>query len=249
MKRIARLMMFGAVGVGCWAALPAPAGDMEATLDTADGSSSFVVANSATGSLLKARSDGAVSAGPRASAAHAGSFVWADSAAAGFASSSSNQFLLRAGGGVGINTAAPQAALHVAGDAVVGSLTNAPRFGMQAVASGTSTVLFQHPAANVSLLWDASAYVLTVSNAMASTNSYDVHVIMSRDVDAGTDRTALGFARDLYGADMTLAVTNAVNQSAGYTITVVREEQRGPGFTFQGGSWDSSISGLVMFWY
>jgi len=50
--------------------------------------------------------DGAKSfaAGHRAKAMHAGCFVWADTTEADFTSSADNQFLVRAGGGVGINT-------------------------------------------------------------------------------------------------------------------------------------------------
>ena len=61
-----------------------------------------------------------LAAGRRAKALHQGAFVWADSANADFASTDTNQFLIRARGGVGIGTDAPQAQLHVAGDVVVG---------------------------------------------------------------------------------------------------------------------------------
>lgn len=44
-----------------------------------------------------------------------GTFVWADATDADFVSSGPNQFLIRAGGGVGINTNAPAAALHIGG--------------------------------------------------------------------------------------------------------------------------------------
>ena len=57
----------------------------------------------------------ALAAGNRAKANHRGAFVWADSTAADFGSTASNQFLIRAGGGVGIGTAQPASALHVAG--------------------------------------------------------------------------------------------------------------------------------------
>ena len=253
MKRSKTLMLCGAVVVGSWLALPAKAGNMDAILDSTNGSSSFVVSDSGTNALAKVRSDGAVAGGRRASASHSGTFVWADSAAAAFSSTGTNQFLIRAGGGVGINTNAPQAALHVSGDAVIGSLANAPRFGMQAVATTGSGVLFRHPAADVSLIWDHtldhSWYFLTVSNGLAATQSYDVHLLMSKDADFGTSRSALGYARDLFGSDSTLTVSNAMNQSAGYTITVIRENAKAPGFTFQGTCWDTYISGLVIFWY
>lgn len=55
-------------------------------------------------------------AGNRARANHAGTFVWADSTNADFASTGANQFLIRAAGGVGINTTSPAGnALNVNG--------------------------------------------------------------------------------------------------------------------------------------
>jgi hypothetical protein len=63
-------------------------------------------------------------AGFRAQANHNNTFVWADSTFADFASTAANQFLIRASGGVGINTNNPAGyALNVAGTASVTSLT------------------------------------------------------------------------------------------------------------------------------
>jgi hypothetical protein len=57
-------------------------------------------------------------AGNGAQALHPGSFVWSDdSTSVPFASTGSNQFLIRAGGGVGIDTTAPTATLSVNGTA------------------------------------------------------------------------------------------------------------------------------------
>lgn len=63
-----------------------------------------------------------VAAGKRAKADDAGCFVWADSTDADFASTDINQFLLRASGGVGIGTNAPEAPLHVQ-DGSAGAVT------------------------------------------------------------------------------------------------------------------------------
>jgi hypothetical protein len=52
-------------------------------------------------------------AGRRAKANHTGTFVWADSTNADFASTGANQFLIRAAGGVGIGTNSPDARLDV----------------------------------------------------------------------------------------------------------------------------------------
>ena len=61
----------------------------------------------------------AVAAGRRAKANHLGSFVWADATDTDFASTANNQFLVRASAGMGINTASPQAPLHVGGTTIV----------------------------------------------------------------------------------------------------------------------------------
>lgn len=63
----------------------------------------------------RATGDFSLTAGRRAQADHAGAFVWADSTNVDFVSSADNQFLVRASGGVGINTNAPAAALAVDG--------------------------------------------------------------------------------------------------------------------------------------
>jgi len=58
-------------------------------------------------------------AGYRANANHSGAFVWADSTEEDFASTADRQFIIRAGGGVGIGKNNPQAQLDVEGNAVV----------------------------------------------------------------------------------------------------------------------------------
>jgi hypothetical protein len=54
-----------------------------------------------------------------------GTFVWADSQTGNFQSSGQNQFLIRAAGGVGINTNSPTAALEVAGNAKISGMLTA----------------------------------------------------------------------------------------------------------------------------
>jgi len=72
-------------------------------------------AGTVAGGLRNEAATEAFAAGNRAKARHTGAFVWADSTEADFASSDSNQFLVRATGGVGINTTNPTATLDVAG--------------------------------------------------------------------------------------------------------------------------------------
>jgi hypothetical protein len=57
--------------------------------------------------------DYSFAAGRQAKANHKGTFVWADSSDQNFTSTNENQFLIRAGGGVGINMNNPQRSLHV----------------------------------------------------------------------------------------------------------------------------------------
>jgi hypothetical protein len=82
-------------------------------------------------------------AGQQARALHQGSFVWADSLNAPFASTSNDQFLVRAAGGVGINTNNPGATLDVNGTLRVGAGTTIFKNlqgGIAQMASGSATV-------------------------------------------------------------------------------------------------------------
>ncbi len=77
--------------------------------DTASGHKATVpggFANKASGNF-------SLAAGQRAKAVTTGAFVWADATNADFASTASNQFLIRASGGVGIGTNSPAGQLHV----------------------------------------------------------------------------------------------------------------------------------------
>ena len=71
------------------------------------------------GDSNEASGDRSFAAGRRAKANHNGAFVWADDTMADFASTAADQFIIRAGGGVGIGTNAPAAQLDVQGGGVV----------------------------------------------------------------------------------------------------------------------------------
>jgi|GEM_PF-2397424 len=58
-------------------------------------------------------------AGRHARAEHSGTFVWNDGDVTDFASTNTDQFLISAANGVGVNTNSPQRDLHVAGDVQV----------------------------------------------------------------------------------------------------------------------------------
>jgi hypothetical protein len=74
------------------------------------------------GGLENSATNYAFAAGTFAKANHTGAFVWADSTLTEFASTASNQFLIRAGGGVGINKPNPATALDVNGTVTATSL-------------------------------------------------------------------------------------------------------------------------------
>ncbi|HEX5221938.1 MAG TPA: hypothetical protein VFZ59_20415, partial [Verrucomicrobiae bacterium] len=73
--------------------------------------------------------DYSLAGGRRAKANHDGTFVWADSQNSDFASTASNQFLIRASGGVGIGTTDPGDTLRVQGPAALGDLWISPTTG------------------------------------------------------------------------------------------------------------------------
>jgi trimeric autotransporter adhesin len=88
-------------------------------------------------------------AGSLAQALHQGAFVWADSQGTPFSSTSFDQFLIRAQGGVGIGTVSPQSALHVtssSGDceiSVQGGATGSHRWTIQSSGAGSFLGTFQ----------------------------------------------------------------------------------------------------------
>jgi hypothetical protein len=96
----------------------------------------------------------AFAAGRRAKANHTGAFVWADSTDADYASTTNNQFLIRASGGVGIGANNPQTALHVAGTVTATSFSGsaAGLTGLNASQLASGAVPDARLSANVSLL-------------------------------------------------------------------------------------------------
>jgi trimeric autotransporter adhesin len=126
-------------------------------------------------------------AGYRAKALHPGSFVWADSTYADFASTADNQFLIRALGGVGLNKNNPATALDVNGTVTATSFNgngagmtslnaanltgSVPSASLTSVPAGnlTGTILDVRLSANVALL--NANQTFTGSNTIAPSGS------------------------------------------------------------------------------
>ncbi len=69
--------------------------------------------NFVLGSYCSASGDNGFALGRRANAEHDGVFVWGDHVDADFSSTADDQFLIRASGGLGVGTNAPNAQLHI----------------------------------------------------------------------------------------------------------------------------------------
>ena len=76
--------------------------------------------------------------GARVMEGHHGTFIWADSTAAFFDSTGTNQFLIRSNGGVGIGTNSPSAQLQVAGSFISGATNNTATGTNSFVGGGSS---------------------------------------------------------------------------------------------------------------
>lgn len=105
----ARATAFEAVALGN-ASAEGPRAVAMGNITTASG-------NNATAMGLGTSAQGAnsLAAGRNAKAVHDGTFVWGDDDTSNFESTAANQFLIRAGGGAGINTSNPLGAFHVRG--------------------------------------------------------------------------------------------------------------------------------------
>jgi hypothetical protein len=118
------------------------------------------------GDFNTALGDYSFAAGRQAKAMHSGTFVWGDSTVADFASTGNDQFVIRASGGVGIGTNAPQQTLHVDGTEI---LSTGLQSGFKFRERGSTSIADDwvwYSSGNVARLWrHAAGEVLTVTGA------------------------------------------------------------------------------------
>lgn len=112
----------------------------------------------------------AFAAGRRAKANHTGTFVWADSQNADFNSTAGNQFLIRAAGGIGINTNNPNgAALNIAGTVVATTVQSANFTGNGGGLTNVNAPTLGGVAS--SNFWQLSGNNVAVGQFLGSTNN------------------------------------------------------------------------------
>ncbi|MFH0908817.1 MAG: hypothetical protein V1929_08650 [bacterium] len=119
-------------------------------------------------------------AGRRARATNDGAFVWADSSNADFSSTAADQFLVRASGGMGLNTVNPQANLHVVGSPTMGSVVVAPS---EPTSGDNSRILLAEDddaTYGMSLVYDGGANQFQILGENSGTTN-GPHVVVSRD--------------------------------------------------------------------
>ena len=155
-------------------------------------------------------SDSSFAAGNRAKANHYGSFVWADGQDADFATTANNQFLIRALGGLGINTNNPNgAALSVVGNVEVNRAASfhvdASRISMgnTTIASGVASMaLGSHTVAS-----GTNSTAMGVNTVASGANA---NAMGTNTTASGNNSTALGDGSTASGVDSTALGYNTV---------------------------------------
>jgi hypothetical protein len=153
----------------------------------------------------RAGGDYSFAAGRRAKADHDGAFVWADSQNADFRSTDTNQFLIRAGGGVGIGTNNPAHTLHVNGTTRLdGHTTLGALFALSRVTVAPTAGSTLTPTTSYLLLNPAATVILNATTAIANGSTIGDVLILEGTDDTQTVTIPNGANTSLAAASRTL---------------------------------------------
>ena len=158
-----------------------------------------------------------LAAGRSAVAAQDGTFVWADAQATNFVSTGTNQFLVRASGGFGLNTVAPSATLHVVGSATLGSVLVAP--AEPSNGDDAEVVLAEDDTGEfgMRLLYDGGVNQFRLFGVQSYSNR-GPHIAVARDTGlVGIGATVPAAQLHVYGGDSATPVLRV--QGAGESTT------------------------------
>jgi len=217
------------------------AGGLRSTIAGGGGNETVGDYGTIPGGHLNVATNYAFAAGRRAKATNTGSFVWADSTDANFASTGINQFLIRAGGGVGINTNNPKATLHVAGSAMIGNNPQPATFGMQKIRRNSSGPIVPHPGINLNLYWDATGRILSITN---NTGGF-IQVAISQMADNPIN--SFGRSFDLPNLAGTSVTNTVFGLAMGWRI-IVGSDVIPQGVSIDLTTINTTISGVATYW-
>jgi hypothetical protein len=137
-----------------------------------------------------ASGDYSFAAGRRAKANHSGAFVWADGSGTDFASTGTNQFLIRASGGVGIGTNSPEEMLHVQN-----SVEGVIKVGTP-TSDGNATIIFEEGNDDaLALRYNGSANELRIDDETKDST----RMVIERSGNVGIGTTDPNYKLDVEG--------------------------------------------------